>query len=122
MAGLTLSWQGDLKFASAAGSPAMALDSSTPGVTSPTQALGYSVMACMGMDVVYVLQKARHDLKALTVSFESTRAPEHPRRYVSIHVHFDVVGDIPDAAVARALDLSRTTYCSVLNSLRQDIE
>lgn len=121
MASLTLTWQGDLKFANASGSPPIELHSSTPHVTSPTQALAYALMACMGMDVVHVLQKARHDLQALTVRFESTRAQQHPRRYTSIHLHFDVTGDVPDAAIARAIELSRTTYCSVSNSLRPDI-
>jgi putative redox protein len=122
MSMLTLRWQGDLKFVSGPEGPPIALDSSTPTVLSPTQALGYAVMACMGMDVVYVLQKGKLDLQALSVTFESTRAPEHPRRYTGIHLHFDITGDVPEAAVTRAIDLSRTTFCSVLNSLRRDIE
>ncbi len=79
-------------------------------------------MACMAMDVVHVLRKAQHDLQALKVTFNSTRAQAHPRRYTGIHLHFDVTGDVPESAVTRAIDLSRTTYCSVSNSLRQDIE
>jgi len=98
------------------------LHSSTPGFVSPTQALAYSVMACMAMDVVHILQKGHYDLRALVVKFKGTRAPEHPRRYTSIHLHFDITGIVPDAAVARAIDLSRSTYCSVSNSLREDIE
>ena len=70
MSSLTLQWQGDLKFATGAGSPSIELHSSTPGVASPTQALAYAVMACMAMDVVYVLQKGRHDLQALSVTFD----------------------------------------------------
>jgi len=76
----------------------------------------------MVMDVVHVLRKGRHDLQALTVSFESTRAQEHPHRYTSMHLHFDIHGGVPDHAVERAIELSRTTYCSVSNSLRPDIE
>lgn len=121
MSTLKLTWQGDLKFANADASPAIELHSSTPGITSPTQALGYAVMACMGMDVVHILQKGRHDLQALSVTFEGTRAPEHPRRYTAIHLHFDITGDVPDAAVTRAIELSHSTYCSVSNSLRTDI-
>ena len=119
---MKLNWKKDLEFASAEGSPAIELHSSTPGVTSPTQALGYAVMACMGMDVVHILQKGRHALEALSVSFEGTRAQEHPRRYTAIHLHFEITGDVPDEAVTRAIELSRTTYCSVSNSLRTDIE
>lgn len=119
---LTLAWTGGLRFENGPGSPAIELHSATPGVTSPTQALAYAVMACMAMDVVHILQKARHDLQALAVVFEGTRAQEHPRRYTSMHLHFEVTGDVPDAAVARAIELSRTTYCSVSNSLRPDID
>lgn len=122
MATLQLNWLGDLKFANAEGSPAIELHSSTPGVASPMHALGYAVMACMGMDVVHILQKGRHELRALSATLESTRAEEHPRRYTAIHLHFDLTGDVPDAAVQRAIDLSRSTYCSVSNSLRTDID
>jgi putative redox protein len=122
MSTLTLTWQGDLKFAGGPEGPPIELHSSTPNVVSPTQALGYAVMGCMAMDVVHVLQKAKHELLALSVTFDSTRAPKAPRRYTGIHLHFDITGDVPEAAVARAIDLSRTTYCSVSNSLRQDID
>jgi putative redox protein len=122
MSNLTLVWQGHLKFTAGHGSPPIELHSSTPGVTSPTQALAYAVMACMAMDVVHVLQKGRHDLQALSVTFEGQRAQEPPRRYTSMHLHFEVTGGVPEHAVERAIELSRTTYCSVSNSLRQDIE
>jgi len=122
MSVLTLRWQGNLRFASGPAGPPIELDSSTPNVVSPTQALGYAVMACMAMDVVHVLQKGKYDLQALSVTFEGTRAEAHPRRYTGIHLHFDITGDVPEAAITRAIDLSRTTFCSVSNSLRQDIE
>ena len=77
---LTLQWEGDLKFRSTADSPAIELHSSTPGVTSPTQALAYAVMGCMAMDVVHVVQKGRHHLTGLTVTFDGERAPNPPRR------------------------------------------
>src|SRR5947209_5229431 len=122
MSTLTLNWQGVLKFVAGPGGPPIELHSATPGVVSPTQALGYAVMACMAMDVVHVLRKGRHDLQALSVTFEGTRAQDPPRRYTSIHLHFDITDGVADPAVERAIELSRTTYCSVSNSLRQDME
>lgn len=119
---LSLDWQGDLKFANSAGSPAIELDSSAPGVTSPTQALAYAAMACMAMDVVHILQKGRHDLKALKVLFDGERAPEHPRRYTAMHMRFEITGNPPDEAVVRAIELSREKYCSVSNTLRTDMD
>ena len=122
MSTLTLNWQGELKFAGGPDGPPIALDSSTSNVLSPTQALAYAVMGCMAMDVVHMLQKGQHAVQALSVRFESTRAPDHPRRLTSVHLHFDITGDLPDAAVTRAIELSRTRFCSVSNSLRQDID
>ena len=121
MVALSLDWDGGLKFRNTAGSPAMELHSGTPGVSSPPQALAYAVMACMAMDVVEILQKGRHDLRAMTVAFEGQRATEHPRRFTTMRVRFAIAGAVPAHAVERAIELSRTKYCSVWNTVRQDV-
>ena len=118
---LSLDWQGDLRFSNSEGSPAIQLDSSDPAVTSPPQAFAYATMACMAMDVVYILQKGRFEVKAMKVVFEGQRAEEHPRRFVAMNIRFDITGNPPDEAVRRALDLSHEKYCSVSNSIRTDI-
>lgn len=122
MVSLSLDWKGELNFANSAGSPAMDLRPSAPGIPSPPQALAYAVMACMAMDVVHVIQKSRNALQALTVKFEGERATEHPRRFVWMKLEFHVTGDVEDAVVARAIDLSRDKYCSVWNTIRPDVE
>jgi putative redox protein len=122
MISLSLDWLGDLKFTSSAGSPAIELHSSTPGVSSPPQALAYAVMACMAMDVVHVIQKGRHPMHGMTVKFEGERATEHPRRFVSMSIDFQITGQVDDHVVERAIQLSRTKYCSVWNTLRPDVE
>lgn len=119
---LSLDWKGELHFTNSPGSPAIELDSSTPGVTSPPQALAYALMACMAMDVVDILRKGRHDMRALTVTFEGERADDHPRRFVAMRLQFDITGRVADSAVERAIDLSRTKYCSVWNTLRSDLD
>jgi putative redox protein len=118
---LTLDWLGDMKFRNADGSPAIDLDSSAAGVSSPPQALAYAVMACMGMDVVHVIRKGRHDLRRMAIDFEGQRAEEHPRRFVSMTLTFRITGDVPDHVVQRAIDLSRDKYCSVWNTIRPDV-
>ena len=119
---LSLDWTGDLSFRNAEGSPSIDLRSSAPGIASPPQALAYATMACMAMDVVHVITKGRHDLQALRVEFEGERAGEPPRRFVTMHLKFVLTGDIPPAAVERAIMLSKTKYCSVSNTLRPDID
>lgn len=119
---LSLDWTGGFRFVNSAGHPHIELESSAPGVTSPPQALAYAVAACMAMDIVHVLQKARQDLRAMTIGFDGDRAEEHPRRFLAIRLHFALKGQVEDHVVARAIELSRTTYCSVWNTLRTDVE
>ncbi len=121
MTKLSMEWKGDLSFASSAGSPAIALESSNPQVASPPQALAYATMACMGMDVVHVIEKGRYELRGLTVEFEGERTADYPKRFISMAIRFTIKGDIPDHVVERAIELSRTKYCSVWNTLRTDL-
>lgn len=122
MTTLSLDWLGELHFKNSAGSPAIDLQSSNPDVASPPQALAYATMACMGMDVVHTIQRGRHNLRAMSITFEGERAAEHPRRFISMHIHFDITGVVADHVVERAIELSRTKYCSVWNTLKEDVK
>jgi putative redox protein len=119
---LALDWRGGLQFGNAEGSPAIELHSSTPGIPSPPQALAYAVMGCMAMDVVHVVEKGRHRLEAMTVTFEGTRAEHPPRRFETMSLHFQLTGEITAAAVERAIALSREKYCSVWHTIRPDVD
>lgn len=122
MSTLSLEWQGGLRFKSGAASPPIELESAAPDIPSPTQVLAYSVMGCMAMDVAHILEKGRHALRALRVTFEGERAPEPPRRYTMIHLTFEVTTTATREVVERAIELSRTKYCSVSNTLRPDLD
>ncbi len=119
---LELLWERDLVFAGTSGQARMTLDSASVAGPSPMQALGFALAGCMAMDVVHVLRKGRHDLRGLTVGLVGGRADEEPRRFTSVALQFTVTGSVPHAPIQRAIDLSRDKYCSVWNSLRQDIE
>lgn len=118
---LSLVWDSDLLF-HAEGGPALNLASSSPDAYSPMQILGHAIMGCMAMDIVHILQKGRHDLKGLTVSFDGQRAETHPKRFLKVHLTFHITGNVPADAVERAIALSKSTYCSVSNTLRADME
>jgi putative redox protein len=116
-----LRWERDLVFSGTAGGVAMTLDSDGTAGPSPMQALAFSLAACMAMDVVHILKKARRDVRGLRARLTGTRAAEEPRRFTAIALHYTIAGDVPDEAARRAIDLSRDKYCSVWHSLRQDI-
>ena len=116
-----LVWAGGLEFGATSGSTAIVLDSDGAAGPSPMQLLAEALAGCMAIDVVLILTKGRHPLTSLRVSFSGERAPEPPRRLVNATLAFHVGGNVPAAAVERAIDLSRQTYCSVWHSLKPDI-
>ena len=122
MVTLSLDWTGDLNFQNSPGNPSIDLRSGVPAIATPPQALAYAVMACMAMDVVHIVQKSRQELRGLSVKFEGERAAEHPRRWISMHILFEITGNVEPHVVERAIELSKTTYCSVWNTLRSDID
>jgi putative redox protein len=55
---------------------------------------------------------------------DADRRPEPPRRYTAIRLRYMVggVAAADEAKVWRAIELSRDRYCSVMHSLRDDID
>jgi len=88
----------------------------------PMEALLVSLSGCTGMDVISVLQKKRQQVSGLWINVRGLRAEEHPKRFVRIEIEFVVRGrDVSPEAVARAIELSQTKYCSVAASLNAEI-
>ena len=117
-----LTWQGGMRFEARVGEHTLTLDSDRHAGLSPTQALAVSLAGCMAIDVVDILQKARFELDGVQARLESERRSEPPRYVRRVTLHFVVTGDVPAGRVKRAIELSRERYCSVLHSLRSDID
>lgn len=116
-----LIWADHLRFGATSGPNAVVVDGDGAAGPSPLQVTAFGLAGCMSADVVSILQKGRHPLTGLRTSFTGERAPNPPRRFVRITLHFHVSGAVPAEAVERAIALSRETYCSVWQSMRQDI-
>ena len=117
----TLVWQGDLRFSARTPRTEITLDSDSTAGPSPLEALAMALAGCMAIDVADIVIKGRHPMTALEASISGVRADDPPRRFLSFALHFTIAGAVPQAAVERAIQLSRDKYCSVWHSLRQDI-
>ena len=116
-----LTWTRDLVFDARSGPSSLTIDGRSVAGPNPVEALAIALAGCMAVDVVDIVTKGRHDLRGLSASLAAERAADSPRRFVKVELHFVVTGDVPVTAVRRALALSREKYCSVWQTLRQDI-
>lgn len=90
---------------------------------SPVELLLVALGSCTAVDVIGILTKKRQKVSAYTVEISGERRDEHPRSYKSMLVHHVLIGtDISDKAVAQAIELSETKYCSVAATLRPTVE
>lgn len=85
----------------------------------PYDLLLVGLAGCTGMDVISILRKKRQDVTGFWIEIEAERAPEHPKVYTQIRIHYHVRGpNVSGAAVERAIELSETTYCSAFATLK----
>ncbi len=81
---------------------------------TPMEMLLVSVAACTAADVISILLKKRQDVTHYNVEITGERKEEHPRAFTRFHINHIVHGrNVSDIAVARAIELSETKYCSV---------
>jgi putative redox protein len=102
-----------------AGSPD--IGASEAGVR-PMEAVALGLASCSAVDVQLILQKGRHQVDWLEVTLEAERADAIPAVFTKIHLHFAASGDFPEKKLARAVQLSHETYCSVARMLEPGVE
>ena len=68
---------------------------------------------CTAYDVVLILKRGHHDVRGCQVKLSAERAPQDPKVFTRLQMHFIVSGRaLPAAAVERAIALSHERYCS----------
>lgn len=90
---------------------------------TPMEMLLVSVAACTAADVVSILEKKRQQISDYRVEISGERREEYPQAFVKFHIHHIVYGrDVSEQAVAQAIELSDTKYCSVAATVRPTAE
>jgi putative redox protein len=123
---IALAWTGaGLQFRGGkVGGPEILIDSDGAAGPSPVESLALALAGCMAVDVLDITQKMRVPITGLSVVVKGDRRADPPRRITAVRQTFRTrgVAAADEAKVTRAIALSREKYCSVLHSLREDIE
>ncbi len=81
---------------------------------SPKELLLMSLGGCTAMDIIPIMTKKRVPFTNVEVRLTATVSEEHPQVFTSINIEYVIYGNNVDLAdVERAVELSRTKYCSV---------
>ncbi|HKD50048.1 MAG TPA: OsmC family protein [Candidatus Acidoferrum sp.] len=118
----SVKWIGEEKFvAISPSSHAIALDADGKSNKAPTpmELVLVALGACTAVDVVTILEKKRQKLESLEVICSGERAKEPPTVWVKLEILYRLRGQLDDAAVRHAIQLSEDKYCSVAAMLKK---
>ena len=90
---------------------------------SPVELLLIALGSCTAVDVFSILRKKRARVTSYRVEVSGERRSEPPRHFTRMEVRHVVRGhNISERALAQAIELSETKYCSVAATFRPTVE
>jgi putative redox protein len=118
----SVKWIEEQKFAATSPSGhAIVMDSDRETNTGPgpMELVLMALGACTATDVVVVMKKKRQKLEVLEVICSGERATEPPTVWTKLEILYRLRGDLDEAAVKHAIELSEEKYCSVAAMLKK---
>jgi putative redox protein len=94
-------------------------NSARSSAASPMELLLLAVGGCTGVDVISILKKKRQHVTDYRIEVSGERRDQFPKGFTRLFIKHIVRGHgVAEQAVARAIELSETKYCSVAATLR----
>lgn len=85
----------------------------------PMQTLLMGLGGCSGIDIVSILKKQRQEVTGFKMHIDGERAAgKEPSIWETMHVVFELTGNIDPEKARKACELSMDKYCSVAETLR----
>ena len=116
-------WRGEEEFeAGRPGGPLGRIDGHGKVAQSPVDWLLSALGACTAIDIVEILAKRRTPVETLEIEVIGHRVDGTPRRLRQVMLRYRIGGaGIERVHAERAVSLAVTKYCSVRDSLREDV-
>jgi putative redox protein len=90
------------------------------GVT-PSDLLLMAAASCAAFDVIEILLKQREPIRDLHIECSGDQLSQPPYSFVNIHNRYIVFGEVNPQKLEKAIQLSEDKYCSVISSLRPQV-
>ena len=102
---------------------AIETDSARASAATPMELLLIALGSCTGVDVISILKKKRQQVTGYRIEVSGERREEFPKSYTRLYIIHIVRGrGVSEQALASAIELSGTKYCSVAATLRGNAE
>jgi putative redox protein len=125
-------WQGGMAFLAESGDgkgflmDAVEVSGGEGKGVSPVDAMMASLAGCSGMDVISILRKKKQNVTSYRMEVEGERGKptgEYPNPYTKMTIKHYLKGEnLDEKAVKRAIELTDEKYCTVLATLREEVE
>jgi putative redox protein len=89
---------------------------------SPVEYFLAGIITCSATDILLLPKNQGYVVSNLVVDGDATRAEDHPRKFVKLHLDYSFDSDADDITAARWVAASIETYCSTLNTIRDTTE
>lgn len=126
---VTTHWKGNMQFEADNPSGKTLLMDTSPEHGGHNSGLGPKAMmlaslaGCSGLDVVSILDKMKVKISDFRMETSGELTEEHPKYYNKVHVDYHFYGDnLNEKKINKAVDLSISTYCGVMEMFRQFAE
>ena len=123
-----LSWKGKMHFESEGPGGKVLIDGAEEfggeGKGVRPKAMMLSALAgCAGMDISSLLKKMRAEVSHFEIEVSGELTEEHPKYYHKVHVIFKFYDKtFNKAKIQKAVDMSVSTYCGVMEMFRRFAE
>ncbi len=90
---------------------------------SPMEALLMALAGCSAIDVVMILNKMKQKIDDLKIDVTAdVKKVDDYKEYSHIHMRFHLKGEIKEAKLQKAIEMSIEKYCSVAKTLEKTSE
>jgi putative redox protein len=89
---------------------------------SPVEYFLSGIITCSATDIILLPKNQGFSVTDLVVDGDATRAEDHPRKFVKLHLDYSFNSDGDDIQAARWVMASLETYCSTINTIRDTTE
>jgi putative redox protein len=91
--------------------------------STPKELLLFALGGCTAMDVIPIMKKKRIPFTDFEINISGNTVETDPKIFSDLHLEYVVYGEnINPADVERAIELSRTKYCSVSAMLSKSVK